>query len=320
MSYYPGTATTSRQAVGGGYYDTMPSSSSQAQLSVQTYDPYAVAAPPPLTIPPVAAADLPSSSSSTGLPQQHRASSGAWSPQDDATLLQARAQGQNWAQIQAAYFPFKTPNACRKRHERLMERRGADDWDARKMERLAREYMTMRKEIWGPLAQRTGEKWNVVEQKCMSRGLKNLQSASRSCARRERLERSGQHQHQHMGQHGGLSGYDDDSGISGIGGLTPAVDVDEEEEVDELQAAHYGAGGASSSPEPHSSATSSSSGGGGYSYSAYAAAAAQGYHQGYGGVQHHQQGAYAVGAGGRMGSEGGMGIDAIIHPGPGRRV
>lgn len=46
-----------------------------------------------------------------------------------------------------------------------MERRGADDWDNRKMEQIAKAYMSLRKEIWAPLAQRTGEKWNVIEQK-----------------------------------------------------------------------------------------------------------------------------------------------------------
>lgn len=46
-----------------------------------------------------------------------------------------------------------------------MERRGSDDWDARKMQILAKEYMSMRKEIWSGLAARTGEKWNVVEAK-----------------------------------------------------------------------------------------------------------------------------------------------------------
>lgn len=101
----------------------------------------------------------------SSLPTQHRASSGAWNANDDQTLLGARASGQNWAQIQQNYFPTKTPNACRKRHERLMERKGADDWDNRKMETIAQEYMKLRKEIWAPLAQRTGEKWNVVEQK-----------------------------------------------------------------------------------------------------------------------------------------------------------
>ena len=63
----------------------------------------------------------------------------------------------------------------------------------------------------------------------MSNGLKNLQSAARAAARRDRLESGGQ-----------LSGYDDDSGISGMG-LTP---------VDELDASY-------SSPETTSSAAHS---------------------------------------------------------------
>lgn len=103
------------------------------------------------------------------MPQQHamptRASSGAWTPADDQTLMTARAQGMNWAPIQQTYFPTKTPNACRKRHERLMEKRNSDDWDNIKLENLARAYMGMRREIWSGLAAQTGEKWHVVEQK-----------------------------------------------------------------------------------------------------------------------------------------------------------
>ena len=102
-------------------------------------------------------------------PLSIRPSSGAWNPTDDQTLMAARAQGMNWAPIQQAYFPSKTPNACRKRHERLMERRSADDWDGLKLENLAKNYMGMRREIWSGLAAQTGEKWNVVEQKvCFS--------------------------------------------------------------------------------------------------------------------------------------------------------
>ncbi|KAK0382712.1 hypothetical protein NLU13_9808 [Sarocladium strictum] len=142
-----------------------------------------------------------------------RASSGAWSRDDDRQLLEARAKGLNWSQVKGQ-FPNKSANACRKRHERLMEHKDADDWDNRKLEQLAREYMMMRKEIWGPLAARVGEKWNVVEQKCMSNGLKNLQSASRSASRRDRMENAAS-----------ISGYDDDSGISGIG-LTPVDELD----------------------------------------------------------------------------------------------
>lgn len=137
-----------------GYYPTVPSSQA---MQVQTYDPYPGVATASTAAVAAAAAVV------TQPPMPHRASSGAWTPQDDQNLLQARQQGLNWAQIQSNYFPNKTPNACRKRHERLMERKGADDWDQRKLERMAKEYMSLRKEIWQPLAQRTGEKWNVVE-------------------------------------------------------------------------------------------------------------------------------------------------------------
>lgn len=94
-----------------------------------------------------------------------RPSSGPWNPSDDQTLIAARAKGMNWAPIQQAYFPSKTPNACRKRHERLMERRSADDWDGFKLENLAKNYMAMRREIWSGVAAQMGEKWNYVEQK-----------------------------------------------------------------------------------------------------------------------------------------------------------
>ncbi|RSL91519.1 hypothetical protein BHE90_002502 [Fusarium euwallaceae] len=201
-----------RMTMPSTYYNipttTTSSMALQTQAQQPTYDSYTSTAPT-VSVPP---------------PVQHRASSGAWTPQDDQQLLTARMQGLNWGQIQANYFPTKTPNACRKRHERLMERKGADDWDNLKLQRLAKEYMAMRKEIWSGLAARTGEKWNVVEAKCMSNGLKNLQSAARAAARRDRLES------------GALSGYDDDSGISGMG-LTP---------VDELDASY-------SSPETTSS-------------------------------------------------------------------
>lgn len=97
-----------------------------------------------------------------------RASSGAWAPAEDSQLMTARAAGQNWSQIQLAHFPSKTANACRKRHERLMERRNSDDWDALKLEALGSNYMAMRKEIWGPLAEKCGEKWTNIEAKVLA--------------------------------------------------------------------------------------------------------------------------------------------------------
>ncbi|ELR05678.1 hypothetical protein GMDG_07521 [Pseudogymnoascus destructans 20631-21] len=139
-------------------------------------------------------------------PISTRSSSGAWAPEDDITLMTARTQGQNWGQIQDAYFPNKTANACRKRHERLMDRRNSEDWDTLKFEALGKEYMAMRREIWSPLAERTGDKWAVVEAKVLGSGLKNLQSAARASTRRARLSAS------HDGQNAPPS-YTDDSAI-----------------------------------------------------------------------------------------------------------
>ncbi|OCK82140.1 hypothetical protein K432DRAFT_403149 [Lepidopterella palustris CBS 459.81] len=109
-----------------------------------------------------------------------------WTAKDDETLMNARASGLNWQPIASKYFPSKTANACRKRHERLMERRNAEDWDGVKLEMLAREYMNVRREMWSILASRVGEKWTMVETKCMEKGLKNLQQAHRSSLRKER--------------------------------------------------------------------------------------------------------------------------------------
>lgn len=91
-----------------------------------------------------------------------------WSTADDEILLRARASGLNWQPIASKNFPNKTANACRKRHERLIERRHVDDWDNQKLELLAQEYLACRKEMWEMLAARVGERWNVVEAKVIS--------------------------------------------------------------------------------------------------------------------------------------------------------
>lgn len=88
---------------------------------------------------------------------------GTWTAAEDRTLLEARAGGQNWAELQRTHFPGKTANACRKRYERLVERRGIQDRGGRRLERVAGAYMAMRREIWGGLAARLGMKWEVVE-------------------------------------------------------------------------------------------------------------------------------------------------------------
>ena len=88
-----------------------------------------------------------------------------WSSAQDEILLQAKASGMNWQPIANRYFPNKSANACRKRHERLKSAREAEEWDAEKLESLAQQYLAVREEMWSRLAQRVGEPWKVVEAK-----------------------------------------------------------------------------------------------------------------------------------------------------------
>lgn len=78
----------------------------------------------------------------------------------------ARQQGLNWAPIANKFFPTKTPNACRKRHERLMDKRNSNgSWEGVKVEALAKAYLDVREEMWKILAARVNENWKTVEQK-----------------------------------------------------------------------------------------------------------------------------------------------------------
>lgn len=91
------------------------------------------------------------------------ASSTSWSTQDDTVLMSARARSHGWSQIQKEHFPTKTPNACRKRYERLVAKRRGPEWDSEKLERLCRHYTLLREQTWRPLADAIGEKWQEVE-------------------------------------------------------------------------------------------------------------------------------------------------------------
>ncbi|KAK5132999.1 hypothetical protein LTR08_008286 [Meristemomyces frigidus] len=158
-------------------------------------------------------------SSTASAPYPIASSSGArnvaiWSAGDDEILLQARASGLNWQPIANSHFPVKTANACRKRHERLIERRHVEDWDAQKLELLAQEYMACRKEMWEALALRVGERWGVVEAKCMGNSLKTLQATARSAQRRVSAS-----QNQLSFEERGISDHNSDSGI-GLGSDT----------------------------------------------------------------------------------------------------
>lgn len=98
-----------------------------------------------------------------------RHTSSPWNTADDNQLMHARQKGLNWAPIASTYFPTKTANACRKRHERLMEKRNsADTWDGGKIEQLAKAYTDVREEMWSLLAKRVDEKWQDVERKVWS--------------------------------------------------------------------------------------------------------------------------------------------------------
>lgn len=101
----------------------------------------------------------------SAISQQHHRVAAIWNSSDDETLLAARATGLNWQPIAIQHFPNKTANACRKRHERLMEKKRHEDWDSRKLDVLATAYMECRKEIWSIVAARIGEPWAIVEAK-----------------------------------------------------------------------------------------------------------------------------------------------------------
>ena len=89
--------------------------------------------------------------------------SSPWSTEDDETLLEARSRSLGWNQIQRDNFPFKTPNACRKRYERLIAKRRNSEWDGERAERVMSGYMRLRQQIWRPLAEAVDENWQDVE-------------------------------------------------------------------------------------------------------------------------------------------------------------
>ena len=87
-----------------------------------------------------------------------------WSATDDAQLKQARQQGMNWAPIAKQFFPTKSANACRKRHERLMDKaQTSEPWDQSKVDLMAKTYCELREQMWNLVASRIGENWKEVE-------------------------------------------------------------------------------------------------------------------------------------------------------------
>lgn len=92
-----------------------------------------------------------------------RSSASPWTEGEDRILMEARQKGLNWAVIANKHFPSKTSNACRKRHERLMDKRKSqDNWD---VEALAQAYMEVREHMWQILASKLSQNWQAVEGK-----------------------------------------------------------------------------------------------------------------------------------------------------------
>lgn len=103
---------------------------------------------------------------STPKPTLPSTAAGPWQPEYDAQLIEARKHSLNWADISQQYFPSKTANACRKRHERLMDVfQTTEDWEPTKLEEMAAAYVELRQQIWEVLAKEIGENWKVVETK-----------------------------------------------------------------------------------------------------------------------------------------------------------
>ena len=95
-----------------------------------------------------------------------RSSASPWTEGEDRILMEARQKGLNWALIATKHFPSKTSNACRKRHERLMDKRKSqDNWD---VEALAQAYMEVRERMWQILASKLSQNWQAVEGKVNS--------------------------------------------------------------------------------------------------------------------------------------------------------
>jgi hypothetical protein len=148
------TSTISAQVMHYG-----PSQQSHHQIShPQVRQPQ----PPALPITHAPATDPFPSPPRSNSESQSLARAGIWSEADDATLRTARAQSHGWSYIANNFFPGKTGNACRKRHEFLVKKSGGGN-DAAKLDLIAKEYMGSRETIWRGLAERTGDGWKDVE-------------------------------------------------------------------------------------------------------------------------------------------------------------
>jgi hypothetical protein len=95
----------------------------------------------------------------------HPNQSALWLDQEDTMLINAKNQGLGWNEIHKMYFPTKSGNACRKRHERLMTKLRSSDWDEARIAQVMAEYDRpgVREAFWGRIAAPFHERWEDVE-------------------------------------------------------------------------------------------------------------------------------------------------------------
>jgi hypothetical protein len=121
------------------------------QPSYHDYMPVSAPAPPP----PPPAVTAPA----------HPNQSTLWLDEEDNLLMEAKSSGLGWNDIHKKYFPTKSGNACRKRHERLMTKIRSSDWDDARIAQVMREYNRpgVREAFWGQIAAPFHERWEDVE-------------------------------------------------------------------------------------------------------------------------------------------------------------
>ena len=80
--------------------------------------------------------------------------------------MDAKSQGLGWNEIHQRHFPLKSGNACRKRHERLIQKLRTTNWDDGRIRKVMTAYNNpgIREQFWTELANRVGEdRWEDVE-------------------------------------------------------------------------------------------------------------------------------------------------------------
>ena len=146
MSPWPPQHSQSTWDPNMGYYPQ------QTHQSMMQYNHIPISAPPPPLPQPVQTSS-------------HPGQSAPWTTNEDSTLIDAKSRGLGWNEIHQRFFPNKSGNACRKRHERLMVKLRTTEWDNARIERVMTAYNMpgVREEFWGNIAVRFGERWEDVE-------------------------------------------------------------------------------------------------------------------------------------------------------------